>query len=146
MVRVLSKEDQKLNQGSVITSRNRLSQDLDLTFTAKPDGSLYVKKDAAAVKQAVKTLILTNHFEKPFDPFFGGNIRALLFELAYDDAAEDIKDNIIEAIETYEPRATIEDLRVSVRPDEHTLDVYLEFKVSNSEELVTFTTVVSRLR
>lgn len=146
MARLLSKEDQGLNQTSLVTSRSRLSQDLDLTFTAKPDGDLYIKKDAAAIKQAVKTLILTNHFEKPFDPFFGGNIRALLFELAYDDAAEEVQNNIIEAIEAYEPRATIEDLKVTVRPDTHALDVYLEFRVTNSDELVTFTTVVSRLR
>jgi phage baseplate assembly protein W len=146
MARQLSKEDQGLNQTSLVTSRSRISQDLDLTFTPKPDGDLYIKKDAAAVRQAVKTLILTNHFEKPFDPFFGGNVKALLFELAYDDAAEEVKSNIIEAIETYEPRATIEDLKVTIRPDAHSLDVYLEFRVTNSDELVTFTTVVSRLR
>ena len=146
MARVLSAEDQQLNTSSLVTSRKRLSQDLDLSFLAKPDGDLFLKKDAAAVKQAIKTLILTNHFEKPFDPFFGGNLRSLLFELAYDDTADEVKENIIKSIEVYEPRAIIQELEVNANPDLHSLDVYLQSSVANSAEIVTFTTVVSRLR
>ena len=59
--RVLSQEDGKLNQSSVVTSRTRIYSDLDLTFTAKPNGEIYKKVDAAAVKQAIKNLILTNY-------------------------------------------------------------------------------------
>ena len=146
MARVLSAEDQQLNTSSLVTSRKRLSQDLDLSFLAKPDGELFLKKDAAAVKQAIKTLILTNHFEKPFDPFFGGNLRSLLFELAYDDTADEVRENIIKSIEVYEPRAIIQELEVTANPDLHSLDVYLQFSIANSQEIVTFTTVVSRLR
>ena len=63
--RVLSREDNNLTS-SIITARKVQYKDIDLSFTAKPNGELYTKRDAAAVKQAVKNLILTNHFEKPF--------------------------------------------------------------------------------
>ena len=94
----------------------------------------------------IKTLVQTNHFEKPFLPFFGGNIRSLLFELAYDDVAEEVTENIISTIETYEPRANIIDIKVNARPDNNSIDLTIEFQVVSTEEIVVFTTVVSRLR
>ena len=144
--RILSREDGALNTSSVITGRNKIYKDIDLTFEAKPNGEVYTKRDAAAVKQAIKTLVQTNHFEKPFLPFFGGNIRSLLFELAYDDVAEEVTENIISTIETYEPRANIIDIKVNARPDNNSIDLTIEFQVVSTEEIVVFTTVVSRLR
>jgi len=144
--RVLSKEDGNLNTSSIITSRSKLYSDIDLSFTAKPNGEIYKKKDAAAVKQSVKNLIQTNHYEKPFLPKFGGNIRDFLFELAYDDIKGDIKNNIIRAIQTYEPRAKILKIGVNTRPELNSLDVTLEFQVVNTKEVVVLTTVISRLR
>jgi len=144
--RVLSKEDGDLQTSTLITSRSRVFRDIDMSFAAKPNGELYVKKDAAAVKQAVKNLIQTNHFEKPFLPFYGGNIRSQLFELAYDELDEDIEENIIFAIETFEPRAQILNIDVEAQPDQNSLRVTLEFKVVNSDEVITFSTVISRLR
>lgn len=145
--RVLSREDGNLNATTtLVTSRNKVYKDIDLSFTAKPNGELYIKRDAAAVKQAVKNLIQTNHFEKPFEPFYGGNVRGLLFELAYDDIEDDVYDNIKYALETYEPRAEIIDIIVNARPDNNYIDVTVEFQVVNTGEIVTFSTVLSRLR
>lgn len=144
--RILSREDGALNTSTLITGRNKIYKDIDLTFEAKPNGEVYTKRDAAAVKQAIKTLVQTNHFEKPFLPFFGGNIRSLLFELAYDDVAEEVTENIISTIETYEPRANIIDIKVNARPDNNSIDLTIEFQVVSTEEIVVFTTVVSRLR
>lgn len=144
--RVLSKEDGNLNTSTLITSRNKLYSDIDLTFTNKPNGEIYKKTDAAAVKQAVKNLIQTNFHEKPFLPRFGGNIREFLFELAYSDIKGDIKNNIIRAIQTYEPRAKILKIDVNPRPESNSLSVTLEFQVVNTKEIVVFTTAISRLR
>ena len=55
--------------------------DLDLNFTIHP-----VKKDInrytneTAVVNSIKNLILTNHYERPFQPEIGSNVRRLLFE------------------------------------------------------------------
>lgn len=144
--RVLSREDGSLNQSAIISTRQKPYKDIDLSFSAKPNGEIYKKTDAAAVKQAVKTLVQTNHFEKPFNPFFGGNIRSLLFELAYVDVTSDIISNITETIETYEPRARIIDIFVEAQPDNNSVSVTIEFKVTNTEEIVVFTTSISRLR
>lgn len=144
--RVLSREDGVLDASTLVTSRSRLYSDLDLTFEAKPSGDIYIKKDAAAVKQAVKNIIQTNFFEKPFQPFFGADIRSLLFELANDETGEDIKDQIIRAIEQFEPRARIIDVIVDAQPANNSIKATIEFQVVNSEEVVIFTTFISRLR
>jgi phage baseplate assembly protein W len=144
--RVLSKEDGNLNSISIVTSRNKEFLDIDLLFAAKPNGELFKKRDAAAVKQAVKNLIQTNFYEKPFLPFFGANIRDLLFELAYDDIGEDVRQNVINAIRTYEPRAQILDIITRALPDNNSLEVTIEFQVINTQEIVRFTTAIARLR
>jgi len=143
--RVLSREDNNLTS-SIITTRKVQYKDIDLSFTAKPNGEIYTKRDAAAVKQAVKNLILTNHFEKPFLPFFGGNIIDLLFDLADEDIEEDVEDRIIQAINTYEPRAAVRTVNFKSDPDRNNLNVYIEFQVINTTEVVTLTTTLSRLR
>jgi hypothetical protein len=59
----------------------RSFKDLDLNFTAHP-----IKKDVSrhynekAIINAVKNLVSTNFYEKPFQPDFGAGIRGLLFE------------------------------------------------------------------
>lgn len=144
--RVLSREDGNLNTSTLVTSRSKVYRDIDLLFAVKDNGELYVKRDAAAVKQAVKNLLLTNHFEKPFQPFYGGNIRSLLFELAYDDVATDVESNIRSAIQRYEPRAVVRGIDVKAQPDNNSINVTIEFQIVNSEETVTFSTTLSRLR
>ena len=144
--RFLAAEDGNLQRSSLVTSRSQVYKDLDVTFSAKPSKEITVKKDAAAVKQAVKNLILTNHFEKPFQPFFGGNITRMLFELADDTSSLEIKEDIIDAIQRYEPRAQILRVDVKVDPDRNNIDATIKFKVVNTTEIVTFTTNLSRLR
>ena len=67
MGRVFSQEDGNLNTRSIITSRNASYSDIDLTFENKPGASsinrtdVYKKTDAAAVKQAVKNVLMTNN-------------------------------------------------------------------------------------
>ena len=145
MTKVYSQEAKNL-ETSFITSRMPNYSDVDLSFTAKSNGDIFKKKDVAAVKQAIKNLVLTNHFEKPFLPMFGGNIRSLLFELAYDDVGADIRNNIINTVRTYEPRAEILSIDTKAQPDYNSLAVTIEFRVVNTPEIVTFTTVISRLR
>lgn len=144
--RVLSREDGTLNTSTLVTSRGKLFQDIDSTFTVKDNGELFVKRDAAAVKQAVKNILLTNHFEKPFLPFYGGNIRALLFDLADDDVSEEIESNIRNTIQQYEPRALVRNVIINSTPDQNSISVTVEFQIINSNEIVTFSTSLSRLR
>lgn len=144
--KVFSTQDGTVSEITSIVSRKVEYRDIDLSFAKKTNGELFIKKDAAAVIQAVKNLIQTNHFEKPFEPFYGGNVRALLFELADDDVEIEIEETIAQTINEYEPRAKVLNIFVNSNPDMNDIKVTLEFQILNTEEVVEFTTALSRLR
>ena len=144
--RALSIEDRNLESSTLVTARDRVYRDMDLSFEARPSGDLYIKKDAAAVKQAIKTLILTNRFERPFQPNLGADLSQLLFELNNTDIAQDIKEQIKAAIQTYEPRAEVLGIQTTPLVDTNEVQVTIVFNLVNTEEQVTLTVNVSRLR
>jgi|TARA_R110000744_G_scaffold188370_2_gene307687 phage baseplate assembly protein W len=144
--RVLSSEDGNLGKTTLITTRDRQYLDIDLSFAKRPSGDIYKKKDAGAVKQAVKNLLLTNYYEKPFRPYYGGDLRALLFELADEDIELDTVERIKQAMSSYEPRAEIVHIDVTAQPDIHDVSISVTFKVVNTQEEVSFTTNLTRLR
>jgi len=146
MATKLAAEDVRLGSSSILGTRTKIYKDIDLTFTARPSGEIFKKTDAAAVKQAVKNLMLTNYFEKPFQPKFGANLRDLLFELADDDAEEDIEDRCKQAINSFEPRARALNITAIAKPDRNSISVTVEFRVINTEEIVKFTSTLARLR
>ena len=143
-----SREDQgDLNTTSIATSKNVDFKDIDLSFAVKTvSGDVFRKQSTAAVKQAIKTLILSNRLEKPFLANFGGDIQGQLFELADRDGSTIIENNVIATIERYEPRVEVLDVTVILDPDRNRLGVSLEFKVINTQETVVFETTIDRLR
>lgn len=145
--RSLSIEDRKLDTGAKITaSSDRFYSDIDLSFKKKRNGDIFKKTDANAVKQAVKNLILTNHYEKPFSPFFGGNIRDMLFELGDQFLDFEIKQKIKQAIRNYEPRAEVLNISTNYRDYANSLDVSITFLILSTNETITLETEISRLR
>lgn len=139
-------EDGNQNARSIVTARSRLYKDIDLEFLARPTGDVYKKQDAAAVKQAVKNILLTNYGEKPFQPGYGANLRALLFDLADDQIEDSIEIAIRRAIDNYEPRAKITAVRVRSAPDNNAVSVQVEYNIVNTSETVTTQVTIARLR
>jgi len=91
-----------------ITAR-RWYTDIDLNLTPHPSSKdLTLKYDKDAVKRSLRNIMLTNDYERPFKPNFGANLRAQLFELADDITKYEIRKQITEAIEAYEPRVVID--------------------------------------
>jgi phage baseplate assembly protein W len=129
VTRAFAVEDGNLQTRSLVTSRNKLFSDIDLTFTNKPSGDLYKKADAAAVKQAVKNLLLTNRTEKPFQPTFGGDLNNLLFELVDNDTAYEIEALITQSITKFEPRALVQRVITNLQPDANSISVTVRFQV-----------------
>ena len=120
MAKIFSIEDANLKTQTRVV-RERQYADLDLTFNARTsnDGDVFRKLDAGAVRQSIKTLLLTNRYEKPFRPNFGANLSGLLFDLADEDTGDEIVNNIKRAIERYEPRARVVRVRASAQPDQN---------------------------
>jgi len=132
---------------TVRTNIVREYKDLDLNFTIHP-----VKKDInkltaeRAVVNSIKNLVSTNHYEKPFNPSFGSNLRRLLFENVDKFTAALIEREITEVISNFEPRATVSSVIVSPRTDENGFNVQLEFFVVNITNPLTITFFLERIR
>ena len=60
---------------------SRIYKDLNLDFQ-KNTATKDIQKitDIEAVKRSVRNLINLNHYEKPFHPEIGSNLRAMLFD------------------------------------------------------------------
>jgi phage baseplate assembly protein W len=146
VTRALSIEDGNLNTPSIVTSRDKQYLDIDLSFTAKPSGDIYKKKDAGAVKQAVKTLLLTSPGEKPFQPSFGAGLGDLIFELMDADAEDEITDAVNIAVQNYEPRAKVLNVDVNAAPDQNAIGVTVTFQILSTSEVISFQTSISKVR
>lgn len=103
-------------------------------------------KNEEAIKTSIKNILLTDKTERFFNPTFGSDIKALLFE-NIDPASEiTLKNFIITAIENYEPRANLLDVIVSPLIDENAYYVSITFSVINSQEPVQLEILLNRVR
>lgn len=127
--------------------KTRNYSDLDLRFSAHP-----VKKDVnkhvgeMAVINSLKNLLLTNHYEKPFLPEYGSNVRKLLFENLDIITASALEKEIIQTIQNFEPRVEVVNLSVTPKYDDNAFQVELLFNILNRTEPVSISFLLERTR
>ena len=146
MARVFSLEDGNLSKKPITTSQTRTYTDIDLSFKKKNNGDLFKKTDAESVKQAVKNLLLTNFGEKPFSPFFGGNLNDFLFNLSEEFDDMEVEDAVAEAISAQEPRAVLRQVKSKIDPDNNNVRVTVSFQVISTQQPVELNVTLARLR
>ena len=126
---------------------NRIYSDLNLSFTKNPATKDVAKLfDVQAIKRAVKNIILTNRYERPFNSDFGCNLRGFLFENITEPLLVIIKDRVAMAIEKYEPRVTVEDVVVKDDQDKNGLSIMVSFLINGTEAPVSVSTFLQRVR
>ena len=126
---------------------NRIYSDLDLDFTRNPVTSDIVKlQDVDAVKRSVKNLIQTNHYERPFHPEIGSDVRALLFENMTPLTALNLERKVIEVLVNFEPRAKIVDVIAQPQEDANRYHIQISFYVVGISTPIVVETYLQRLR
>ena len=98
------------------------------------------------MKQAVRNLLLTNFAEKPFLPRFGADLNSMLFRLSSDIDDDTLEDDIIKAIETFEPRARVLNIKSNISPDTNEVSVTVTFQIINTSEEAFVDVSLTRLR
>ena len=126
---------------------SRIYKDLNLDFQ-KNTATKDVQKitDIEAVKRSVRNLINLNHYEKPFHPEIGSNLRAMLFENMTPQMNVTISRHIEMLISNYEPRARLVTVRTLPQFDRNAYAVTINFQVVNSPTPVVVETLLERLR
>lgn len=126
---------------------NYQPRDLNLSFVKNPNtGDIAVKTGSNAVKEQLKNLILTNKFERPFQPGVGSNIRDLLFESNDIITEQLIEDEIRTVIANYQPNANVLDVIVESEREGQGYRIKIIFSVKNEKGPVTFTTFLEATR
>ena len=130
-----------------LKTNSRRWSDLDLDFIAHPvTKDIITKTDVEAVKRSVRNLILTNRYERPFQPEIDGGVTRHLFQLSTPSTKLDIKTAIQVAIANFEPRVQLIDVFVGGDLDRNGFDVTINFRVINVPEPVTIELFLERLR
>jgi len=125
----------------------RTFSDLDLNFTAHPVTKDIVRKyDEEAIKASVKNLVLTQNYERPFHSEIGSQIRGLLFEPATPMLNIMLKRAITDTIINFEPRVKLNDVLVTVSPDNNEVYVSINFTVINTTRPITVDLILTRTR
>ena len=125
----------------------KLYSDLDLTFKRVPGtNDVALRYDENSVIASVRSLLLTNFYERPFQPDVGSNLDKLLFEPATILTANILESEIKNVITNYEPRVSIESLQVSLNPDNNSFSVYLSFFVGNNTTPTAVNLILQRSR
>jgi phage baseplate assembly protein W len=122
-------------------------KDLDLTFNIHPiKKDLSLSTDIQAIIKSIKNIILTNHYEHPFDPDFGCNVKSLLFESINVFTASYIRKEIESAINKYEPRARLKNVDVTVTPDQNKYAVKIEFETIIYSKPIVIDFLLTKIR
>ena len=121
--------------------------DLDLTFNMHPGKKdLLISTGEIAVVRALKNLLLTNYYEKPFNPDYGSNIRKLLFENLSPITAGVLSKEVEFVINNYEPRVSLQEVSVQPLYDYNSYQVTITFYINNLVQPFTADFILSRLR
>lgn len=120
--------------------------DLDINFSRNEfSGDVNLVEGEAAIRRAVKSLILFRAGDKPFHPEINAGISEMLFENATPVVVMEVTNRIKQAIIRYEPR--VSGVQVDVYFDENnTLSVKVLYTIQNIKKVYSTTVAVQRIR
>jgi phage baseplate assembly protein W len=125
----------------------KIYSDIDFTFTIRPGiKDVALSYDNQAVIRSIRNLLLTKHFERPFNPDLGANIDGLLFEPISPITSSLLENEIKTTIQNFEPRAKLHQINVTPNDDRNAYNVYLSFFIENATLPTTVTLLLERNR
>ena len=125
----------------------KIYNDLNLDFQQNSATKDIQKiSDVESVKRSVRNLINLNHYEKPFHPEIGSNLRAMLFELITPQMSHAISKEISLLIENFEPRAKLVQISTMPQFDRNAYAATISFYVQNVPDRIVVESFLERLR
>ena len=126
---------------------NRIYKDLDLDFGRnRITNDVNKLTDVEAVKRSVRNLINTNHYERPFHPEIGSDVRAMLFEPMTPLTALNLQRKVAEVLNNFEPRIDLQQVLANPDLDRNSYQLKIMFYVVGSNSPVEVETFLERLR
>lgn len=136
----------KLEQASVVAKKKSWS-DLDLSLKIHPIRKDIISlKDDAAIKNAVKNLLVSNFYERPFQDDLGANLRGLLFEPAGLFTEIMLRDNIRNVLDNHEPRIRVTSINIIDNTQANSYGIIVNFKIKEFDQATSVNIELRRLR
>tara|TARA_B100001769_G_C21731266_1_gene401726 strand:- start:17 stop:436 length:420 start_codon:yes stop_codon:yes gene_type:complete len=125
----------------------KLYADIDFRFKPHPvTGDVTIKYDTDAIRRAVRNIVMTNFYERPFKPSLGSSITNQLFEMGSDRKVRRLAKRIQKIIEDFEPR--VENVKVLLGDvsDRNDMNVTIFYNIKNSARTQEMDFTVKRAR
>lgn len=133
--------------GQSLVSRKKGWADLDLKLTPHPrNGDIIPLRDEKAIKNAVKNLLQTNFYERPFQSTLGANLRGLLFEPNDVITRIALRENIREVLIKNEPRISLQAIYVEEASQGTAFRITVLFRIKEFDTDQNVEIVLRRLR
>ena len=140
--------DRSASSGPIsVVARKKGWADLNLKLTLHPiRKDIIPLRDDEAIKNSVKNLVLTNFFERPFQPQVGANLRGLLFEPADALTKYELSDGIKQVLIDYEPRIRVNRVGIEDQSDRNAYRITVHFQIIEMDLNTEVEIVLQRLR
>ena len=113
---------------------SRAFKDISLSFFPHPvTKDLQILKNENAIRRSVRNIVETIPTERFFNSLLGSDVRDSLFEFVDFGTASVIQDQILVAIENFEPRVNNVSVEVDPQPDMNSFDVTVVFDIIGQE-------------
>ena len=110
---------------------SRVFKDINLSFKRHPvTNDVVTIRNEDAIKRSVKNIIFTILGEKPFEPDFGSAMNDALFNLDTNLNEIRVSDEIISALNIFEPRIDNVEATVQVSPDTNEMNATIQYDIS----------------
>ena len=113
---------------------SRAFKDISLSFQPHPvTNDLPILKNESAIKRSVRNIVQTIPTEKFFNPLFGSDVYASLFEFVDFGTAATIQNQIEISLDNFEPRIENVEVEVNPQPDDNTFEVTVIYDIVGQE-------------
>ena len=118
----------------MVLKKSKTFRDINLSFKMHPiTNDLMVLKNEDAIKRSVFNIVQTIIGEKPFLNDFGSQINASLFELDTSLHYISIENQIISALNNYEPRIRIDEVKVTIDGENNEMSALISYDIIGME-------------
>jgi phage baseplate assembly protein W len=132
---------------SPLRKKRIIYTDFHKDLTVNPISTdLALKNNEESIKESLKNLILTDRGERLFQPNLGSDVRASLFENATPVTLKIMEERVKDVINNFEPRVSLIDVDVTSLYDDNKVKVVIYFYVKNSEDPISVTVFIERVR
>ena len=109
-------------------------KDLSMSFRSNPlNDDLIGLKNESAIARSIKNLVFVRKGEKFFDPEFGSELSASLFENIDEVTAITIQDDIEYMIKMHEPRVKLINVESKPNYDNNQFDVVIIYQILGAD-------------